>query len=519
MVGVAQLVELRVVIPAVVGSNPIVHPNCHSNDHATFILWPMQISVETMTGLERRLKIVVPSEVFEQQITDKLTEARGRIRLDGFRPGKVPMKEVRRRFGNGVRAEVAGDLMQSSFLQAIEEEQLAPAGSPNLEVIKMDPGIDFEFSATFEVLPTVALQDLSALRVKKPHAEITEADVDTMVAQLREQRRSFESVDRGAEDGDRVTVDFVGRIDGEIFEGGQGEAMPFVLGEGRMIPDFEAGIRGASAGETVTFDAGFPSDYPAEQLRDSTAAFEVHLTAVETSVLPELDAAFFEAFGITEDQGEQGFRDEVRSNMVRELDNAVRNQVKAQVLRELADAHEVALPETMVHSEIQALKRQMQQQMQSFNAGRQMPEMADDLFRADAEKRVKTGLIVGEIVRDKSLTPDGALVRAHIEEMASTYAEPTQVVNYYYSNEELLTQVEQIVLEQQVIDSIIAEVDLEMVESNYNDVIAGKAIASELNETVAPLDGAESGEGVAPNPDADSPGDGASPADTAETDK
>ena len=506
MVGVAQLVELRVVIPAVVGSSPIVHPiylhiavvrfarirtrnaretgvsargvRCRSHGFETK---QMQISVETTSGLERRLTIMVPSETFEQQITDKLVEARGRIRLDGFRAGKVPLKEVRRRFGQSVRAEVAGELMQSSFLQAIEEESLSPAGAPNLEVIKMDPGIDFEFSATFEVYPAIALRDSSEVEVKKPVAEIDDADIDAMVERLREQRRTFVAVDRAAQDQDRLTVDFVGRLDGEVFEGGSGEGMQFTLGGGQMIDDFDAGVRGASTDETVTFDATFPDDYRAEDLQGKTVQFEVTIKAIEESRLPELDAEFFESFGVEEEDGEAGFRSEVRANMTREMDGAVRNQLKTQVLESLDALHEVSVPEAMVGQEIQRLKAQMQQQLQSYAPDGQMPgqlpEFEDDLFRDEAAKRVKTSLIVREIIVSRNLEPDPDLVRARIEELASSYAESEQVVNYYYGNEELLRQVESAVLEEQVVDSVLDGARLEIVNSNYNDIISGAAVA------------------------------------------
>jgi len=443
----------------------------------------MQISIEITNGLERRLTISLPSEQFEQQISERLEKAAQSIRLPGFRPGKIPMKEVRRRYGPAVRAEVAGELMQSSFVEAIGKESLSPAGSPTLDVVKMDPGIDFEFTATFEVFPNVELSDLAKLQIKRPEAQITDADLEQMIERLREQRAEHEAVERPAAEGDQVTVDFVGTLDGEAFEGGSGEGVSFVVGAGQMIEDFDNAVRGMSSGEEKEFPATFPDDYNAEHLQGKTARFTITVKEIAESKQPELDDEFFKAFGV-EEGGEEAFRKDVRENMQREMDSAARNQLKSQVMDQLHANHTVQLPAVVVGNEIQALKQQMLQQFQMYGqqGNADQIDLPDDLFTEQAERRVAVGLIVNEIVSKAELSADPERVKLRIEEMASGYAEPQQVINYYMSNAEQRQQIEMAVLEDQVVDHILEQASIEQVASNYNDVISGQAIAPEPND-------------------------------------
>ena len=454
----------------------------------------MQISIETTSGLERRLTISVPSETFEAQITDRLGEAANQVRLPGFRPGKVPMREVRRRFGPAVRAEVAGELMQSSFVEAVQQESLSPAGSPSLEVVKMDPGIDFEFTATFEVFPSVDLVDLARVTVKKPEAQITDGDLEAMVDRLREQRKTWTRVERGAQAGDKVTLDFEGRIDDEVFEGGSGEDVSFEVGEGQMIEDFDQGVRGLAEGDSGEFAATFPDDYGSEDLQGRTATFAVTIKSVEEPTTPELDEEFFKTFGV-EEGGLDAFHAEVRANMQRELDSAIANQVKSQVMDELNRLHSVQLPKAMVSHEIQNQKQQMLQQFQMYGQNGQAPEidLPDDLFTEQAEKRVSVGLIVNEIVSSAELSADEARVRARVEEMAAGYSDPAQVVNYYYGNPEQLQQIEMAVLEDQVVDHILDQAAVEVVSTSYQDALTGAAIAPREDDEAAEAESAAQG--------------------------
>jgi trigger factor len=460
----------------------------------------MHVSIETTSGLERRMTIVVSSEQFEQQINDRLKVSAQRARLAGFRPGKVPIKEIRRRFGKAVRQEVAGELMQSTFFEAIRRESMSPAGSPSLDVLRMEPGEDFEFAATFEVYPPIDLVPLTRVGIKRLRASISNTDVDKMVATLREQRKHWHATERAAQDGDRVTVDFTGSIDGTAFDGGTGEGAAFVVGARQMIDGFDRGVRGAKAGEQVVFDATFPVDYRVAALAGKTARFDVTIKEVAVPHVPELDDEFFETFGI-EEGGLDAFRAEVRSNMERELDAAVRNQMKRQVMDELKRLHEVQLPQTMVNREIGALKQQMKQQMQSYSQGARhehhdhdhdhnhdhdhdhhhdhgVPELPDDLFREEAERRVKVGLVVNEIISTKGLVSDPARVRSRIEELAKAYVQPEQVINWYYSNQEQLSQIEMAVLEDQVVEHILDNANVIEGESTYDEIISGRALAA-----------------------------------------
>lgn len=446
----------------------------------------MQISIETTSGLERRLTISVPSETFEAQIADRLGQAAQQIRLPGFRAGKVPMREVRRRYGPAVRAEVAGELMQSSFVTAVQQETLAPAGSPSLEVVKMDPGVDFEFTATFEVFPVVELVDLAKVSVKKPQAAISDQDLSDMIDRLREQRKTWTEVDRGAQEDDKVTLDFIGRIDDEAFDGGSGEDVSFEVGASQMIDDFDQGVRGLAKGDEGEFSATFPDDYATEDLRGRTAVFSVTIKSVQEPTLPELNDEFFAAFGV-EDGGLEAFHDEVRSNMQRELDAAITNQVKSQVMDELHKLHTVQLPKAMVSQEIQNQKQQMLQQFQMYGQNGEAPEidLPDDLFADQAEKRVSVGLIVNEIVTSTNLVADEERVKARVQQLAAGYADPAQVVSYYYSNPEQLQQIEMAVLEDQVVDHILEQAAVEVVSTSYQDAISGAAIAPEEEEQEA----------------------------------
>ena len=436
----------------------------------------MNVSIETMSGLERRLTIALPSEEFEQQITTRLEDARGSLRLPGFRPGKVPLKEVRRRFGQSVRAEVAGELMQSRFFEAVQQESLNPAGSPNLEVVKMDPGIDFEFTATFEVFPSVDLADMTKVSVIKPQAEISDEDVSAMVERLREQRATYEPVDRPAAEGDQVKADFAATMDGEAVEGTEGEDVEFVLGKGQMIEDFDKGVTGAEPGATVEFDATFPDDYRAEDLQGKTVQFSVSVKEVKETQLPELGEELYEAFGVSEG-GEEAFLAEVRSNMQREMDNSIRGQVKQQVMQDLESLHDFQLPHAAVHREIHTLKDQMLGQFQLGGAGNRPDiDLPDELFKDEAEKRVKLGLVINEVISSESLEVDQELLDERLHEIASQYGEAEQVIAYYKSNPEQLQGIEMGVLEEQVIDLILNQAQVEVLDSSYDEVVSGAAI-------------------------------------------
>ena len=440
----------------------------------------MNVSIETLSGLERRLTIALPSEDFESEITTRLEKARGQVKIPGFRAGKVPLREVRRRYGPAVRSEVAGEMMQNSFITAVQQESLEPAGSPNLEVVKMDPGIDFEFTATFEVYPNVTLGDFSQIAVKQPVATIEPTDVDEMIDRLLNQDTTYTEVEHAAGDGDRITVDFEGSLDGEKVEAACGEGMAVTLGQKQMIADFETGLLGLSAGESKTFDATFPEDYRATELQGKTVQFTVNAHKVEAAKMPELNAEFFAKYGVETDS-EDEFREQVTANMQQEMDSAVRNQLKQQVMDGIASVHEFTVPQALVQREIQVLKDQMMSQFQLPQGGDQtnLPSLPDELFHDQAQKRVLVGLAVNEVISAHEMVADEAVVDARLAEIAAGYGEAEQVINWYKSNPEQLRNIEMGILEDRVVDHILSQSSVTDVACDYKDAISGKAIAPE----------------------------------------
>jgi len=429
----------------------------------------MQVSLETTSGLERRMHITVPSNEFEGQVEAKLKQTAGQVRLKGFRPGKVPMKEVNRRFGAGIRQEVSSEMMESSYREAIIKEEVSPAGSPQIEDIKIEQGQDLEFTAVFEVFPEIALADFSGIEVAKPEADVTEADIEKMIETLREQRKVFEAVDRAAQNDDKLNIDFEGFIDGEAFEGGKAEGSDLVIGSGSMIPGFEDGLIGAKAGEDTELNVTFPEDYQSSDLAGKDALFKVKVNSVLEAKLPELDESLFEQFGVTEG-GLDAFKTEVTANMEKELKAAIATKVKNQVLDGLAETNDVLVPQALIDSEIDRMRREAVQQ---FGGQQQIDPsiLPAEMFQDQASKRVVLGLLVNAIVEEKSLSADADLVKEKITEMASSYEEPEQVINYYYSNEEQLNQIQNLVLEEQVIETVIAEAVVTTESMGYEEAI------------------------------------------------
>ena len=419
----------------------------------------MQVSIETTSGLERRLIIGVPAARVDGAVDARLKESASRVRLDGFRPGKVPMKVLKQRFGPGVRQEVLQEVMSESFQEAVTRENLRPAGLPSIEARTNEPGKDFEYIATFEVYPEIELADYSRIVLTRHSAEVTDADVDTMVSQLQQQQASWVQVDRAAATGDQVTIDYLGKKDGEPFEGGSAEDATLELGSGRMIPGFEDGIVGMAVGETREVPLTFPAEYHNEELKGAAVVFTITLKKVEEKKLPELDDAFFALFGVKEG-GEQAFREEVQKNMQRELKKAARNRLKNGLMDKLRALYpDMQIPGALVSQEIRALKQQTAQQFGGVNIEKLDLDslLPDDMFREQAEKRVKLGLILNAYIQQKSLVADADKVRAMVEEEAATYENPEEVVNYFYGNQQQLQQFEYAVLEDTIVDELLAQ--------------------------------------------------------------
>lgn len=431
----------------------------------------MQVSIETTTGLERRMTVGIPAEQVEAEVTKRLQQATKTVRLNGFRKGKVPLSVVKQRFGAGVRQEVLGEFMSRSFYDAVQQQDVKPAGQPSIEPKELGEGKDVEFVATFEVYPEVSLADTSGFEIEKLTAEVTEADVDNMINVLRKQQASWTEVERAAATDDRVNINYTGTKDGEEFQGGKAEGQNLVLGSNSMIPGFEEGLVGLKAGDEKVLSLTFPEDYHAEELKGAAVEFAVKVNSVSEQQLPELNAEFFSKYGVESDDGEQ-FRADVRKNMERELKNAAKSKLKTQVMGKLIAAHEVDLPKALVAGEIEALRNQMMQQFGGAQANLDLKALLpDEMFSEQAERRVALGLIVGEIVKAAEIKVDAARVRAMVEELASTYQDPEEVVNYYFNNRDLLASVESVVLEDQVVDHILGSAKVSETSSTYEDVI------------------------------------------------
>jgi len=435
----------------------------------------MEISVETTTDLERKMTIAVPSEEVDSAVNARLQEAARTIKMNGFRKGKVPFKVIKNRFGKGVRQEVLGELMNKSYFEALDQESIKPASQPKIEATQLDEGKDLEFTAIFEVYPEIELPDFAAISIEKLTAQVSEENIDKMIETLREQRHTWEAVDREAKPDDMLNIDYVGSIDGEEFSGGQAKGSSLVLGSGRMIEGFETGLEGCKAGDTRSLDLTFPDNYHNQELAGKEVKFEITVNKVSEKVIPELNEEFFDSFGI-EEGGEEAFREEVAANMTREMETASRGKVKNQILEKILEVCDINTPKSLIDNEISSMRNQTLQQMGGANQQSLDPSiLPDDLYVEQATRRVASGLILGEIINKQGLTADPVKVREAVEEIASTYESPEEVVNWYYGNREQLANVESSVLEDQVFDHIIDLAQVTENEVSYETVIQKEA--------------------------------------------
>ncbi|WP_455886163.1 trigger factor [Pseudomonas rustica] len=427
----------------------------------------MQVSVENTSALERRMTIAVPAERVENEVNKRLQQTAKRAKIAGFRPGKVPMNVIRQRFEADARQEAFGDLVQASFYEAIVEQKLNPAGAPAVEPKSFEKGKDLEFVAIFEVFPEFTVAGLESINVERLSAEVADTDLDKMLEVLRKQNTRFEVVERAAQNDDQVNIDFVGKVDGEVFAGGSAKGTPLVLGSGRMIPGFEEGLVGAKAGEERVVNVTFPEDYQNLDLAGKAAEFTITVNSVAAPVLPELNEEFFAQFGIKESTLE-GFRTEVRKNMERELRQAIKTKVKNQVMDGLLAANPIEVPKALLENEVNRLRVQAVQQ---FGGNIKPEQLPAELFTEQAKRRVVLGLIVAEVVKQFELKPDDAKVREMIEEMASAYQEPEQVIAWYYKNDQQMNEVRSVVLEEQVVDTVLQKATVTDKSVSYEEAV------------------------------------------------
>ncbi|MFO1374557.1 MAG: trigger factor [Agitococcus sp.] len=434
----------------------------------------MQVSVENVSGLERRVKIAVPADQVEQAVNKKINQAARTIKMDGFRVGKVPLNVIKKRYGASIRAEALDDIIRDAYVSAIQQTELKVAGFPNIEPISFAEGKDVEFAAVVEVYPEVTLGDFSALAVERPTSEVTDADVDTMIANLCRQRAKWEESAEAAADQDRLTIDFEGSVNGEKFEGGTAQDFAIVIGSKRMIPGFEEQLVGSKAGEETVITVTFPADYQAENLAGKEAQFKINVKKVVKPTLPELDATFLEAFGVKDGNVDQ-FRADVRKNMERELRNGIRAKVKSAVFDALVKANSIELPKALVAEEINRQRQQAIQQFGGKNAQIKPEMLPDELFKEQSERSVALGLLVSEIIRANEITVDAERVRALVDEVAQSYEQPEEVVKWYYSSKEQMAQVQSAVLEDQVVDLVLAKAQITDKAVGYEELLRPQA--------------------------------------------
>ncbi|PRQ61876.1 trigger factor [Vibrio sp. V01_P9A10T6] len=428
----------------------------------------MQVTVETLEGLERRLNITVPAANIEDAVTKELRNIAKNRRFDGFRKGKVPLKMVAQMYGKAVRQDVMGEVMQRHFIEAIVKEKINPAGAPTFAPVSIEEGQDLVFNATFEVYPEVELKGLENITVEKPSVEVKEEDVAEMLETLRKQQATWKEVDAAAEAGSRATIDFVGSIDGVEFEGGKAENFPLEMGAGRMIPGFEDGIVGKTKGMEFEIDVNFPEDYHAENLKGKAAKFAIKINKVEVRELPELNDEFVAKFGVAEG-GVEALKAEVRKNMERELKQAVKNRIKEQAIEGLVKENDINVPSALIDQEIDVLRQQAAQRFGGNpEAAAQLPR---ELFEEQAKRRVVVGLLLGEVIKSEELKADEDKVKALIEEMATAYEDPAEVMAYYSQNQQMMNNMRNLALEEQAIDAIIAKAQVSEKAVSFNELM------------------------------------------------
>lgn len=426
----------------------------------------MQVSVEATSALERRMEVQVPAAHVEKAVQDRLLSMSRTVRLKGFRPGKVPVKVVKQQFGDQVRQEVLDDLMRRSFAEAVDQQKLAPASAPKIEPLSLAEG-DMKYRAVFEVYPEIELKGLDGLAISKPVAEVVAADVDAMIDNLRKQRPNFVPAEREARDTDRVTVDFVGTLDGVEFDGGKAQNVPIVIGSGRMLPDFEAGLVGARSGETKTISVAFPDNYQAQNLAGKTASFAITVHKVEEQQLPEIDEAFCKSYGV-ETGGIEQLRKEVEENMRQELGNTVRTRLKRQVFDGLLAANPIDVPPSLVEEQVRSMQIDVGRRMGARDVSQLPPA---EQFQDAAKQRVALGLLIREVVQFAKLEVDRTKVQERLAELVQQYPDPEQVVKAYRENAQLRGQLESAALEDQVADWLLARANITEQQASYKDVM------------------------------------------------
>lgn len=434
----------------------------------------MQTNQETLGALERRIDMSVPMADIDKEVDVRLKRMARTVKMPGFRPGKVPMKIVAQTYGAQARSEAIGAAVEKAFGEKVREQNLRVAGYPRIEPKDAANDGALEFSAVFEVYPQVPLGDLSTQKVARPVLAVGEAEVDKTIEVLRKQRTTFNTVERAAAEGDRVTIDFAGRKDGELFEGGQAQDFPFVIGAGSMLKDFEAAVTGLTPGESKTFDMTFPEDYHARNLAGQTVQFEVTLKRVDEPVLPAVDADLARALGVA-DGDVAKLRDEVRANLEREVKRRVQARVKEQVMEALLAANPIEVPKALVDAESAQLAENAKRDLEMRGMKTKDIPVEPAWFADQAVRRVKLGLIMAELVKAKELFAKPEQVRALIEDMAQSYEDPSELVRWYYAQPDRLAQAEAVVIEDNVVEWVVSQAETTDSEVSFDELMGNAA--------------------------------------------
>lgn len=447
----------------------------------------MASQLETLGGLERRLTLSISPQEIESKVQERLRSLSRSVRMPGFRPGKVPLKMVAQSYGPQVQAEILGDAVNEAFRSAVDEHKLRVAGQPRIEAggappapegAVGDPATEASpaaatpgFTATFEVYPEVKVNDPAEVVVARFTSDVGDAELDRTLDMLRKQRTTYDVIERSAANGDRLTIDFLGKLDDVAFEGGSANDFAFVLGEGRMLPDFEKGLLGANPGQVVTFPVAFPEDYGNATLAGKTASFEATVKKVEAPQLPELDAEFARQMGVADGDVEK-FKADVKANLEREVAQRVRARTKASAMEAIGGLAEIEIPKALVSQESEQLAERMRGDLRARGLDVDKMPVPTDAFTEQAEKRVRLGLIVGEIVREHQLQAKPDQMRKQIEEFAKTYENPGEVIRWYYSDRERLAEVEAMVVEQNVVDWLLSKGKVEDRPLTFEELMA-----------------------------------------------
>jgi len=431
----------------------------------------MQVSVEATSGLERRMTVTVPAERIEKEVENRLKSLSRTVRLAGFRPGKVPVKVVATRYGTQVRNEVIGEVTKSSFQEAVTRENLRLAGMPQIEAKVTDPGADMEYIATFEVYDEIELAPLADLEIEKPVATITDDDVTAMVEKLRHQRAKWVAVERPAQEGDRLTIDFEGTIEGQPFEGNKGQNTPVLLGSNTFIPGFEDALVGSKTGEELTLDLVFPGDYRAAAVAGKPVQFAVKVHEIAEPELPEVDAEFMRSFEVN-DGDMDTFLAEIRSSMQGELDQALNGMTKLKVLDQLYAANPVDVPAAMIESNLNDMMAQFASNLGA--QGKHFPQMDRSAFEPAARRKATLAMLLSDIARKQAFVADATRVRSRIDRLAESYDDPDEVVRWYYADRSRLEGVESMVVEDMVIDWILENAKVKEKPSSFDEVMQSR---------------------------------------------